>query len=75
MPFGMPNFTFANIMGNLLFSGIGYAAHSYGKSMGNIRVRMQGMVLMGYSYVVTDTLWLYAIGFALTGWIWFTRKD
>jgi len=34
---------------------------------------IQGGVLLGYSYIVSDTLWLYAIGVVLTGWIWFTR--
>jgi len=73
MPFGMPEFSIANIMGNLLFSGLGYVAYSYGKSMGSIRIRIQGAILMCYSYAVPDTLWLYAIGTALSVWIWRTR--
>lgn len=75
MPFGMPSFSAANILGNLLFSAIGYVAYSYGKSMGNMRVRIQGGVLLAYSYFVADTLWLYAIGTALTAWIWLTRDN
>lgn len=73
MPFGLPHFSAANIIGNLLFSGLGYIAYSYGRKMNNMRVMIQGGVLLGYSYIVSDTLWLYAIGVVLTGWIWFTR--
>ena len=30
---------------------------------------------MGYSYIVSDTLWMYAVGTVLTVWVWFTRND
>lgn len=75
MPFGMPHFSAANIVGNLLFSSIGYVAYSYGRRMNNFRVAAQGGVLMAYSYIVSDTFWMYVIGAALTGWIWATRND
>lgn len=75
MPFGMPHFSAANIVGNLLFSSIGYIAYSYGRRMDNMRVAIQGGVLMGYSYIVSDTFWMYVIGAVLTGWIWATRND
>lgn len=75
MPFGMPEFSAVNIIGNLLFSGIGYIAYSYGKKMDKTRVMIQGGVLMAYSYLVPDTLWLYVIGTALTAWVWATRND
>ena len=75
MPFGMPSFSAVNIIGNLLFSGIGYIAYSYGKKMDKTRVMIQGVVLMGYSYVVSDTLWMYVIGTALTVWTWAGRND
>lgn len=71
----MPEFSFANILGNLLFSALGYVAYSYGKSMGNMRIRVQGAVLMCYSYAVPDTMWLYLIGTVLSAWVWFTRND
>ena len=75
MPFGLFQFSFANIIGNLLFSAIGYVAYSYGKKMDRTKTMITGVVLMGYSYVVSDTLWMYVIGAALTGWVWFTRND
>ena len=70
----MGHFTAANIIGNVLFSGIGYVAFMYGKRMDKPRVMIQGGVLMGYSYVVSETLWMYAIGFGLTAWIFMTRE-
>jgi len=68
-------FTIANIAGNVLFSGIGFVAFQYGRRMEKPRVMVQGGVLMGYSYVVSDTLWMYVIGVALTVWIYVTRED
>lgn len=75
MPLGLPSFSAANIIGNLLFSGIGYIAYSYGKKMDKTRVMITGVVLMAYSYVVSDTLWMYAIGSVLTVYVWVTRND
>lgn len=75
MPLGLLNFSAANIIGNLLFSGIGYIAYSYGKKMDKTRVMVTGVVLMAYSYVVSDTLWMYAIGSVLTVYVWVTRND
>jgi hypothetical protein len=71
----MPSFSAVNILGNLLFSGIGYIAYSYGKKMDKTRVMIQGVVLMGYSYVVSDTVWMYVIGAGLTAWTWAGRND
>ncbi len=75
MPFGLPKFSAANIFGNLLFSAVGYVAYSYGKRMDNTRVMIQGGALMAYSYFVPDTVWLYVVGTALTGWVWATRNN
>ncbi len=69
----MPRFSAANIIGNLIFSSIGYVAYSYGRKMEKTQVMIQGGVLLGYSYFVPDTFWLYTIGVALTVWIWITR--
>ena len=74
MMIGLPHLTFANIVGNLLFSGIGYFAFSYGKRMDNIKLMVQGGVLMGYSYVIQGTLWMYLIGTGLTAWAWLARN-
>ena len=36
---------------------------------------IQGGILMAYSYIVSDTVWMYIIGTALTAWVWVTRHD
>lgn len=71
----MGHFTLASFFGNMIFSGIGYVAFMYGKKVGNMRVMVQGGILMGYSYVVSNTLWMYLIGTGLTGWVYWTRND
>ena len=75
MPIGMPSFSLVNIVGNVLFSGIGYVVFMYGKRMNSPRLMVQGGVLMGYSYIVSDTVWMYAVGTVLSAWVWFTRLD
>ncbi len=74
MPLGLPHFSAYNIIGNLLFSGIGYVAFSYGKKMDKLQVMILGGVLMSYSYIVSDTVWMYVIGTALTAWVWSARN-
>jgi hypothetical protein len=74
MPIGLPSFSIANIAGNVLFSGIGYVAFMYGKRTDNAGIMVKGGVLMGYSYIVSDTLWMYLIGTGLTAWVWLTRN-
>lgn len=75
MPFGLPSFSAANILGSLLFSAIGYVAYSYGKRLDKTKVMIQGGVLMGFSYFVSDTVWMYVVGTALTAWAWSSRHD
>ncbi|MDP3544406.1 MAG: hypothetical protein Q8T11_18230 [Elusimicrobiota bacterium] len=75
MPFGLPTFSAANIIGNLLFSGLGYVAYSYGRKMDKTKVTIQGGVLMAFSYFISDTVWMYAVGTALTVWVWASRHD
>ena len=75
MPIGLPSFSIANIAGNVLFSGIGYVAFMYGKRTDNARIMIQGGVLMGYSYIVSDTMWMYLIGAGLTAWVWLARDE
>ncbi|MDE2489246.1 MAG: hypothetical protein KGM24_00255 [Elusimicrobia bacterium] len=75
----MPNislggFTFSNIIGNLIFSGIGMVAFSYGKKEGNFRMMLIGGVLVGYSFVLTTTLEVYGIGALLTAALYFFRE-
>ena len=61
----------ANILGNILFSGIGFVAFKYGKDQGNGRTMFLGGILMGYSYIISSTLWMYVIGSGLTAALYF----
>jgi hypothetical protein len=55
----------AYLFGALLFGLIGFAAFRYGKRVGRPRTRVIGVVLMLYPYLITRTLWLYAVGTVL----------
>lgn len=57
--------TFANIIGGILFSGIGFAALIYGKKQGRLKAIIFGALLMGYPYCVSNTILLYSIGISL----------
>ncbi len=64
----------AYLAGALLFSIFGYAAYRYGKKMEQPRRKWLGVLLMLYPYGVSDTLWLYLIGVAVCGAIWFVKE-
>jgi len=57
---------FLNIMGGLLFSGIGFAAFMYGKRMGSARHMWLGAALMVYPYFVSNPLAMLIVGVGLT---------
>ena len=67
-------FTPANLIGNLLFSGIGFVAFVYGKKMTRWKAMALGVALMAFPYFVPGTLWLYAVGIALTALLYLTRE-
>lgn len=50
----------------LLFGCIGSAAFLYGKKQGSMAHMILGALLMGYPYLVSTVLPLYAVGVALT---------
>jgi hypothetical protein len=52
----------ANLIGNLLFSSIGFVGFIYGKRMNLWKLMLCGLALMIYPYFVADTLMMYAIG-------------
>ena len=51
---------------NLLFSAIGFVALAYAKKQGLWKTAFIGVLLMFYSYFVSDTLVLYGVGIVLT---------
>jgi hypothetical protein len=52
----------ANLIGNLLFSSIGFVGFIYGKRMNLWKLMICGLALMIYPYFVADTAIMYAIG-------------
>jgi len=58
--------TIANIIGGILFGGIGFVALVYGKKQGNLKAMIFGALLLIYPYFVTDSILLYSIGIVLT---------
>jgi len=50
----------------LLYSCIGWGVWRYGRKQGSAKHMILGVALMGYSYFVSDTIPLYAIGTGLT---------
>ena len=54
--------TGANLIGNLLFSSIGFVAFIYGKRMNLWKPMFCGLGLMVFPYFVTNTIAMYVIG-------------
>ncbi len=52
----------ANLIGNVLFSSIGFIAFVYGKRMNFWKVMFCGLALMVYPYFIVNTAAMYAIG-------------
>jgi hypothetical protein len=71
----LANLTFANIVGGLVFSSLGFAAFTIGKRTMNMHLMMLGGALMLYCFFVTDTFWMYVVGSALTVAAWMARND
>jgi hypothetical protein len=51
-----------NLIGNLLFSSIGFVAFIYGKRQSLWRPMFGGLGLMAMTYFVGDTMVMYALG-------------
>ncbi len=64
----------AYLAGLLLFSIIGLAAFRYGGKAAHPPARWIGLVLMLYSYAVSQTWLLYAVGCLLCLGLYLTRR-
>lgn len=71
MGFSMPSPAW--LVGSFIFSIIGFAAWRYGKKLSLDAVKWIGVVLMFYSYFVSDTWLLFAIGTGLCFALYFYR--
>jgi len=67
------NLSLTNFIGMTIFSGIGFVAFMYGKKQGQFRLMLVGLLLMGYSYFVSNTALGYLIGAVLTVVAWYVR--
>lgn len=66
-------FSWLNLIGCLIFNGIGLVAFTYGKKQGGFRPLIIGIALMIYPYFFTKTFWLYAIGIGLCAALYYWR--
>ncbi len=62
----------AYIFGCIVFSLIGWAAYRVGKQREASKTRWLGLALMLYSYAVTDTKLMFAVGIALCAALYVT---
>ena len=59
--------SFGNVVGGLLFSGIGLVALRYGKKQGRPRAMVLGGALLVYPYFVSNPFLMWGVGVLLTG--------
>ena len=64
----------ANLIGNLLFSSIGFVAFIYGKRTNVWKVMLCGLALMIFPYFVGDTAIMYVIGILGTAALFILRN-
>lgn len=69
----MSRFSVANIIAWTIFGSIGFVAFMYGKKQELLKPLLLGIGLMAYPYFVTQTLWLYVVGIAFCGLLYFWR--
>ena len=65
--------TSANLLAQILFGSIGFAAFIYGKKQSNFKALGIGVALMAYPYFVRNTPALYIIGALLTAVLFLFR--
>jgi hypothetical protein len=59
----------AYILGSIIFGIFGYIAFRHGRKSSKIDMTIAGVALMVYPYAVSETWMLWAVGVALTGWV------
>jgi len=64
----------AYILGAIVFGLVGIGAFRYGRKGGKPRTLWLGVALMFYPYLISGTLWLYLVGVALCGGIWYDHR-
>jgi hypothetical protein len=67
------DFSASNLIGNLLFSSIGFVAFIYGKRSSAWKVMFCGLGLMIMPYFIGNTAAMYACGAVATGALFVLR--
>ena len=65
----------AYFTGAIVFGLIGMAAYGRGKKAARPHLTWTGLALMVYPYAIEQTLLLWLLGVALTGWVWVKWTD
>ena len=60
---------------SLIISGVGLALFIYGKKQGRIPQLVAGLILMGYTYIVTSTLWMIVLAALILGALWWAVRQ
>jgi len=60
---------------SLLFSVIGYVAFRRGRTNQSHALKWSGLALMLFPYVVSDLVWMLAVGVVLTSWVYAAWKS
>jgi hypothetical protein len=63
-----------NLIGNLLFSSVGFVGFIYGKRMNLWKLMFCGLAMMIYPYFIADTFAMYAIGTIGSAALFFLRN-
>ncbi|MBF0385135.1 MAG: hypothetical protein HQL27_04620 [Candidatus Omnitrophica bacterium] len=67
-------FDIPKLIANILFGSIGFVAFVYGKKNGLWRKMALGALLIGYTFFISQTLFIYITGIALTSALYFWRE-
>jgi hypothetical protein len=57
------------ILGSILFGIVGYVAFRHGRKSSRTDMTIAGVALTLYPYVVSETWMIWAVGAALSGWV------
>ncbi len=60
---------------SLVISGVGLALFIYGKKQERIPHLVAGLILMGYTYFVTSTLWMLAVAALILAALWWAVRQ
>lgn len=66
--------TFYYLFGALLFGSIGLVAFMIGKKRSSAVLMVVGIALMGYPYLISNTVLMYSIGVLLTLALFILRR-